>query len=304
MRDLDTLGGPDAIGDSGCRGNEHKGLVAGSSYTNSTPNPSTGIPTMDPFLLENGRMTDLGTLGGVFGGAQCVNNRGQVIGTSSLAENPGACFTGEPGCHPFLWDHGVLRDLGTLGGDNGATFWLNNAGEVVGQADLPGSQIHHAFLWRRGIMTDLGTLGGNSSAAAINSKGQIVGNSELGAPTSNLPHAFLWENGEPMIDLNTLIPANSSLLLVTAFNINDRGEIVGWGAPPGVQDLGFGGRLFVLIPCDKNHADNECEDEGTAVARGETSQRPNVVLPENVRRMLRQRLGSRYHIRGLETPKN
>jgi hypothetical protein len=50
MRDLDTLGGPDAIGDSGCRGNEHKGLVAGSSYTNSTPNPSTGIPTMDPFL--------------------------------------------------------------------------------------------------------------------------------------------------------------------------------------------------------------------------------------------------------------
>jgi len=44
-------------------------------------------------------------------------------------------------------------------------------------------------------------------------------------------HAFLWENGGPMVDLNTLIPAGSSLQLVFAFAINDRGEIVGAGEP-------------------------------------------------------------------------
>jgi hypothetical protein len=58
---------------------------------------------------------------------------------------------------------------------------------------------------------------------------------------------------------------------------------------------------LLLIPCDQNHGDSECEDEGegTTVGRGETSQRPNVVLPENVRRMLRQRLGSRSDNPGL-----
>jgi hypothetical protein len=39
--------------------------------------------------------------------------------------------------------------------------------------------------------------------------------------------------------------------------------------------------------------------------RGETNQRPNVVVPENVRRMLRQRLGSRYNIPGIvASPRN
>jgi hypothetical protein len=109
-----------------------------------------------------------------------------------------------------------------------------------------------------------------------------------------------------MTDLNTLIPPNSSLQLATAANINDRGEIVGVGTPPGVQDFHFGGRLFLLIPYDEGHGDSECEDEGegTAVARGETSQKPNVVLPENVRKLLQRRLGSRYHIPDLGTPKN
>ena len=65
-------------------------------------------------------------------------------------------------------------------------------------------------------------------------------------------------------------------------------------------------RGFLSIPCDENHGGSECEDEGegTAVAGGETSRRPNVVLPGNVIRMLQRRLDSQVshsRNRGLAT---
>src|SRR4029077_18047835 len=113
LQDLGTLGGPDAcaVWANG------RGQITGASFTNSTVNPDTGLPTLDPFLWENGKMLDLGTLGGTVGRALMINNLGQVIGQSSLAEAPGACITGDSltsGCHAFLWDRGILKDLGTL----------------------------------------------------------------------------------------------------------------------------------------------------------------------------------------------
>ena len=261
--DLGTLGGPDAFVSVGCV-NQRQGLVVGGSLTSSIPDPIAGVPPQDPFLWENGTMLDLGTLGGTFGYAQCANNRGQVIGVSSLAENPFACFPPEqpgPGCHPFLWEHGVLTDLGTLGGDKGTPIWINDAGDVVGEADLPGSQTSHAFLWRKGVMIDLGTLDGPSHATAINSRGQIVGYFRLSDRTEPPKrHPFIWEKDGPMLDLNTLIPANSDLELVTAVNINERGEIVGVGVT-GRCFPDFCGHLFLLIPCAASDT-QECEDNG------------------------------------------
>jgi hypothetical protein len=78
-------------------------------------------------------------------------------------------------------------------------------------------------------------------------------------------HALLWENGFP-IDLNTVIRPNSSLQLVYALSINDRGEIAGLGVPPGVSvnDVESLGHAFLLIPVDRDRDDDQDEDRAKA----------------------------------------
>jgi probable HAF family extracellular repeat protein len=167
LQDLGTLGGPDAL--AGLV--NERGQVAGWALLDSTPNPITGIPTQHPFLWENGKMRDLGTIGGtaVFL-INDLNNQGQVVGGMNVA--------GDQSFHPFLWDGQSLRDLGTLGGIFGSANSLNEAGEVVGFGDLQGDTRSHAALWTQmGRIIDLGTVGGDpcSIAYAINSKVWIVG---------------------------------------------------------------------------------------------------------------------------------
>jgi probable HAF family extracellular repeat protein len=253
MQDLGTLGGPDA---QAAFINE-RGQIAGFSYTNSTPNATTGFPTLDPFLWKDGKMVDLGTLGGTVGAPNALNNRGQVVGLSNLA--------GDVTFHPFLWSApGPMLDLGTLGGNNATATAINDAEEVIGSSDLPGGQATHAFLWtKKDGIKDLGTaytFDTCSDPGAINSAGQIVGASR-GCDFSS-QEAVLWENGE-IIDLNTLIPPNSALILTRAFTINDRGEIGGLGViggigePPGCFNDSVCGHTFLLIPCDEGHPNVE-----------------------------------------------
>jgi len=199
MRDLGTLGGPDAFA---IYVND-RGQIAGSSYVNSTPNSADTcgyIPTQDPFLWEDGKMIDLGTLGGVCGFGNGLNNRGEVVGQSDLS--------GDLYFHPFLWTKsGGMRDLGTLGGDYASASWLNDAGEVVGWSALKEGSADHAFLWREGVMTDLGGIEGFpcSNANAINSSGQIVGTVYSAESECAVEHAVLWQDGHA-IDLNVFVP--------------------------------------------------------------------------------------------------
>ena len=250
IHDLGTLGGPDSFGFFV----NGRGQVAGFSYTGSTTNLDTGLPTQHPFLWDKGVMKDLGTLGGTqVYAVNGLNNNGQVVGLMTLA--------GEKVFHGYLWDGRKLVDLGTFGGDTSAAIWLNDAGEVVGQADYstpcPGCvspTIHKAFLWKDGVMSDLGTVDKCSAAYGINSKTQIVGASgDCGIAV----HAFLWENGT-IVDLNTLVPPDSGLQLVYGLYINERGEIAGLGVPPGVpvQNVDSQGHAFLLVPCERN--DDAC----------------------------------------------
>jgi probable HAF family extracellular repeat protein len=229
-------------------------------------------------------MTDLGSLGGTndfLGGPSLdgLNNLGEVTGTMALP--------GDQIAHAFLWNGKQLVDLnagGGLGGNYSYASSLNDTGEVVGLATLSGDQVHHAFLWRNGVMTDLGTLHGDpcSESDSINSRGQVVGASQSAAGGCNFyTSAFLWENGGPMVDLNTLLSAPTTMLLTGAFWINDQGEITGKGAPSGCGDDDLCGRAFLLIPCDENHpsivgCDYSLVDAATAAA---LSQQRNAAAP-------------------------
>ena len=81
-----------------------------------------------------------------------INDVTQVTGTSDVA--------GDLTSHAFLWQNGVMQDLGTLPGDYYSVgYSINNLGQIVGQScDV--NRNCRAFLWSKGTMTDLNTLVG------------------------------------------------------------------------------------------------------------------------------------------------
>jgi probable HAF family extracellular repeat protein len=164
-------------------------------------------------LWVNGRIKDLGTLGGESSSAYGINNNRQVVGCADTS-------SGES--HAFVWEKGTMKDLGTLGGKSSCAYKINNIGQVVGQSSLSSGQGYHAFLWENGTMKDLGTLGGNSKSQDINDAGQVVGYSDSSG--TGWMRAFLWENGTmKALDVPSV---NDYESVATA--INNRGQIVGY----------------------------------------------------------------------------
>ena len=166
---------------------------------------------------------DLGTLGGGFSWAHAVNNRGQVVGRSATASGAH---------HAFIWEAGVMRDLGTLpGGSYSEALSINDGGQVVGWGSIDEATCTlfdgcwHGFLWQNGTMTDLGALDDRfqSYAYAINNRGQIVGISNTADYPFDEWRAVVWENGQ-IADLGKAPGAANTI----AFGINDAGQIVGW----------------------------------------------------------------------------
>src|SRR5260370_17505891 len=121
-----------------------------------------------------------------------MNFSGQVVGEAQTASGA---------VHALLYSGGPLIDLGTLGGSASSALAIDDAGDVVGSALLPGDVASHAFLLPNGgQMTDLGTLGGTESyATGINANGQLVGVAETSRSDFR---AFLYTRA-PLSDLGT-----------------------------------------------------------------------------------------------------
>lgn len=178
--------------------------------------------------------------------ATAINDRSQVVGISGICDRAYGRFSA---IHAVMWEDGVPRNLGDLGG----AAWnspsaVNQHGDAAGFANTstgtPGGLHAHAVLWpREGGIVDLKTLDGDtiSLAFGINAHRQVVGQS-IGAGGSR---AFLWQDGA-ILDLNSLVEPGSPFL-VYANDINDRGEIAGQGC----DDCASGATFAVrLIPVD------------------------------------------------------
>ncbi len=235
------------------------------------------FPNSRAVLWELGKVHDLGVLPGDTGGwAWNLNNRGQVVGISMLATPDALIFhaalweqghvfplpelqegtfhmaisindrgqivgtSGPDDTHrpAVIWENGTVRSLGTLGGDMGFGNCINSQGQAVGFTTTVDGALR-AFLWENDVMTDI-SGGVESWATFINNRGQIVGaRNPSGFPLEQ--YAVIWRNGM-MIDLDTLLPADSGWRLIEADQINEHGEIAGIGIHNGAI------RAYILSP--------------------------------------------------------
>jgi probable HAF family extracellular repeat protein len=278
LQDLGTLGGPDALA---ININDH-GQIFGASYTSDVANPLTGIPTLDGFLYEKGKMTDIPNgFGGTVVNPLGVNNRGELVGNASFAD--------EATSHPFLWSKGEFIDLGTFGGPFGDANWINDAGAITGSAGTPDFAAH-GFFWKEGVLTDIGTVDGDDCSIGfnINSANQIVG---LSFPCNGPDtHAFLWENGK-IVDLNSLISDGSGIEVEFAGDINNSGEIAGLGVLPNGDT-----HAVLLVPCDDKHPGVDGCDYSMIEASATASVKPTLhAIPGRKLPIALWQRGSRFH---------
>ncbi|MFZ0031651.1 MAG: hypothetical protein WAK84_07255, partial [Candidatus Cybelea sp.] len=167
------------------------------------------------------RTIDLGTLGGPKSGIFQYNHgrAGQFVGWSETSDtdpfDENFCgFGTSHTCLGFSWQHGKMRSLPTLGGNNDNTNDVNKRGQMVGAAETstqdPSCSPPHVLdylgvIWQpNGKTTTLSPYSGDtiSYAYTINQSGRdAVGNS--GSCAAPAAHALLWQNASP-INLGSL----------------------------------------------------------------------------------------------------
>jgi probable HAF family extracellular repeat protein len=217
-----------------------RGLIVGNSQNGEIDPFVPGLPELRAVLWEQGKITDLGTLGGNESFAEAVNNRGQITGLAlNAVPDPFSFYyiflygsSDGTQTRAFLWDKGVMRDLGTLGGPDAFPSVINQRGQVAGFSYInstpdtnTGLPTYHPFLWEEGKgMKDLGSFGGAATASVngLNERGQVVGGADL--PGDTLLHPFLWD-GARLIDL--IAPPFVGNANGEASWINNAGEVVG-----------------------------------------------------------------------------
>ena len=180
--------------------------------------------------------------------AAVINASGNILGDG--------CDADFVECHAASWasSTSVPVALASPGGQfiytdillsGGVGSALNNAGRMVGFAYNADFSETRAVFWERSrspaVILSMAGEFINGSAEAISDRGQIVGNA-YNSDFSVL-HAFIWPSSTSQgIDLNTVIPPDSGWELQHASDVNNRGEITGFGVLNGAR------HAFVLTP--------------------------------------------------------
>jgi probable HAF family extracellular repeat protein len=250
---LTDLGALSGGGSSLAQWMSRSGFVAGVSENGQTDPLLPGAPEVRAVLWHDGGITDLGTLeGGYESAANAVNSEGQVAGVfSNTIPDPNSMFGSGYQTRAFVWQDGVMQDLGTLGGTDAQALLINDRGQVVGwsyTSASPGVGCGYLgltlttdpFIWEEGKgMTDLGNFGGTCTTAFdLNNRGQVVGTSNVAGDV--IYRAFLWSKGT-LYDLGGSLGGTSS----AAAAINERGEAVGTATLAG--DILFHGAFWRRI---------------------------------------------------------
>lgn len=201
----DALGNPTPVQDGGVR--------ADAAYGINNLGHVVGAHERVAYVWKAGRLKRLGTLGGTTSTAKDINDKGVIVGSSTVA--------GDASVHAFVYKNGEMKDLHWPWAMSYARA-VNARGHIVGSS---GDTVYssHAIL---DTGTEIKDLGRHTSAHGINNFDQVVGSRSVNGDG----HAFIYTHGR-VYDLNTLLDATSDpgWKLRVAYDINDAGVIVGWG---------------------------------------------------------------------------
>ncbi|MCC5621530.1 DUF3466 family protein [Nostoc sp. CHAB 5715] len=203
------------------------------------------------FVIKNGVKSNLCSDSSRECFAYDINNFGLIVGYSEVALRQKCDFYPEynntticsdiTARRAHLWKNGNLINLGTIGDATDESNWsqavaINNLGEIVGEAN------RKCVFWDKdGNIVELGASSSDCVATGINNKGWVVGTVETNTPNPEA-RAFLWCKNKRGKDLNNLIRPNSGWTLTSAIDINDAGQITGYGKINGKD------HAFLLIP--------------------------------------------------------
>jgi probable HAF family extracellular repeat protein len=213
------------------------------------------IDTSHAFLYDGNSIQDLGTLGGRHSYGYGINEHGHVTGWSDVTGDSASMTDDNSVTHAFVYNGTSMQSLGTLGGTDSYGRDINDNGWVTGYSDISSDNVKHAFVYDGNNMQDLGTLGGdNSLGHGINNSGHVVGYSQIPDAT----YAAFWYDGIRMQNLCDLTRCTDhgwdSLYIAT--NINDRGDITGYGKIDGVN------HAFLILADDDEPPEYEICDDG------------------------------------------
>lgn len=222
------------------------GVVVGHSGYETIEPPQRAVRWID------GVPDELGTPGLTDSHAEAINEAGTIVGwgysgsdthafvwtedggavditpTAQLAYaydvNESGQVTGYSGSQAFVWESGVLTNLGVPDGYAFSFgFAINDAGVVAAHVTTASGNSERVARWSPGAGWQvLGGVGEDNISFGINNSGTIVGE---GRPTAGLERAFVFMEGVGLFSLTEQL-TTSEWFLLAAYDVDDAGRIV------------------------------------------------------------------------------